>query len=98
MSQKSTIVKSREIEELKLNKRDKSLLEQQLEILTMVFKRVYRENLKHVYAASAGEAPQDEDLQKFKDSMNILNLSPDQLKNFISANSHKKSRLEFSSE
>ncbi len=59
----------------------------------MVFKRLYRENLKQVYAVSADSAPQDEDLQKFKESMNILSLSPDQLKNFISANSHKKSGL-----
>ena len=58
----------------------------------MVFKRLYRENLKQVYAASAGDAPLDEDLQKFRESMNILSLSPDQLKNFISANSLKKSK------
>lgn len=84
-------MKSKEVEELKMNRKELIVLEQHIEILMMVLKRIFKENLKAVYTSSAMDGKTEDDLSKFKESMNILNLSPDQLKNFISTNNQKKS-------
>ena len=55
----------------------------------MVLRKLYKENVRSIYMDGKAEEQPDE-LAKFKESMNILNLDQNQLKDFISATTARR--------
>jgi chromosome segregation ATPase len=88
-TKKNVVVKNKELEELRGKNKEQAVLEQQLEVLVLVLRRLFKENLKEIYDAGRAEESK-EDLSKFKESMQILDLDPQQLKAFVSTHAQKK--------
>lgn len=82
------MVKNREIEELSKRRDQINVVEQQMEILLMVLRKLYKENIRHVYEkATKGQLGgiKGDNLEKFKESMSILQLGAEELRGFIAA-------------
>lgn len=89
-----TLKAKKDNENLKEQAHESSSLESRVQLLSMIITRIFKENLQEAYKGTIQNIdqqmdsgyPQEEHASKYYESIQILNLNPDEIEQFVNIN------------